>query len=204
MKRQHVLVLVAVVVALAATYTMMKPSPKSEVDTAASNEVVVPAPTEGNVVETEQPAEAPKTASVPTDTVVADESNASNEETSGEGSEALNAEIKQNLAAARKVLQQRAVVEKAKPEEVHHMPKATLDAAKRLGEIAELEAQHPEQAESFKEFYLECARDENTMTVTRAQCLNKYMKAAKVNGSAQKDFLADYPEEVVRLVEALQ
>ncbi len=204
MKRQHVLVLVAVVAALAVVFIVMKPASNSEADMAASNEVAVPAATEGDALETEKPVEAPKADSIPANTTVADATSASDEGPSGEGDEALNAEIKENLAAARKVLQKRAAVEKAKPEEVHHMPKATLDAAKRLGEIAELEAQHPEQAESFKEFYLECARDENTMTVTRAQCLNKYMKAAKLDAAAQKDFLTEYPEEVVRLVEALQ
>lgn len=114
------------------------------------------------------------------------------------------ASIKKNLAGARKLLQQKAAIEKAKSEDVHHTPKVTVDAARRLGEIAELEAAHPEQAESFREFYLECARDESTMTVTRAQCLDKYIKAAKLDAAAQKQFLADFPEEIVRLVEALQ
>jgi hypothetical protein len=95
-------------------------------------------------------------------------------------------------------------IEKMKSEDVHETPKVTLDAAKRLGEIAELEAAHPEEAESFRDFYLECARDESTMTVTRAQCLDRYIKAAKLDAAAQKQFLADYPEEIVRLVEAIQ
>jgi hypothetical protein len=119
-------------------------------------------------------------------------------------SDQVAATIKKNLAGARKLLQQKAVIEQSKSEDVHHTPKVTVDAARRLGEIAELEAQHPEQADTFREFYLECARDESTMTVTRAQCLDKYMKAAKLDAAAQKQFLAEFPEEIVRLVEALQ
>jgi hypothetical protein len=126
------------------------------------------------------------------------------EESVSEPSEEVASKIKKNLAGARKLLQQKAAIEKMKSEEVHETPKVTLDAAKRLGEIAELEAAHPEQAESFRDFYLECARDESTMTVTRAQCLDRYIKAAKLDAAAQRQFLADYPEEIVRLVEALQ
>jgi hypothetical protein len=119
-------------------------------------------------------------------------------------SEEVASKIKKNLAGARKLLQQKAAIEKSKSEDVHHTPKVTVDAARRLGEIAELEAEHPEQAESFREFYLECARDDSTMTVTRAQCLDRYIKAAKLDAVAQKQFLAEFPEEIVRLVEALQ
>lgn len=125
-------------------------------------------------------------------------------ESVGEPSEEVASKIKKNLAGARKLLQQKAAIEKMKSDEVHDMPKVTLDAAKRLGEIAELEAAHPEQAETFRDFYLECARDERTMTVTRAQCLDRYIKAAKLDATAQKQFLAEFPEEIVRLVEALQ
>jgi hypothetical protein len=126
------------------------------------------------------------------------------DESVGVPSDEVAATIKKNLAGARKLLQQKAVIEQSKSEDVHHTPKVTVDAARRLGEIAELEAQHPEQAETFREFYLECARDESTMTVTRAQCLDKYIKAAKLDAAAQKQFLAEFPEEIVRLVEALQ
>jgi hypothetical protein len=137
-------------------------------------------------------------------TPAAESADAGPEESVSEPSEDVASRIKKNLAGARKLLQQKAAIEKMKSEEVHDTPKVTLDAARRLGEIAELEAAHPEQAESFRDFYLECARDESTMTVTRAQCLDKYIKAAKLDAAAQKQFLAEFPEEIVRLVEALQ
>lgn len=42
------------------------------------------------------------------------------------------------------------------------------------------------------------------MTVTRAQCLDRYLKASKLNAAEQKQFLAEFPDEITRLVEALQ
>jgi hypothetical protein len=112
--------------------------------------------------------------------------------------------IQENFQTAREAFQKKDVIARSKPEEVHHMPKPTLDAARRLGEIAELEIQHPEQAESFRDFYLECARDTDTITVIRAQCLDKYVKISKMDAASQKQFVRDFPEEVVRLFEALQ
>jgi hypothetical protein len=202
MKRQHVLVLLAVVAALAAAVYQMNSSSRSHAGSNAE-EVAVSPPSDEPVMKDQADltatsedlaadAESDKTA-VP-----------SAPQASREASEQVAEEIQENLANARKIMQQKAAIAKAKPEEVHHVPKQTLDAAKRLGEIAELEAQHPEQAESFREFYLECARDENTITVTRAQCLDKYMKASSMDAAAQKQFLQDFPEEIVRLVEALQ
>lgn len=202
MKRQHVLVLVIVVATLSVAFFKIKSSPSHGTE-ATPEETAMSTPADGHEVEKETAAASPSTDTSPAAKTASNAAESSAEGTS-QTAEEMTAEIQENLSTARKILQQRAAVEKAKPEEVHHMPKATLDAAKRLGEIAELEAKHPEQAESFKEFYLECARDENTMTVTRAQCLNKYMKAAKLDTAAQKNLLGDYPEEVVRLVEALQ
>jgi cytoskeletal protein RodZ len=153
-----------------------------------------------------QPAPAPVTSATPApaEEAATETTEPVQDESATVPSDEVAAKIKKNLAGARKLLQQKAAIEKAKSEEVHETPKVTVDAARRLGEIAELEAAHPEQAETFREFYLECARDESTMTVTRAQCLDKYIKAAKLDAAAQKQFLAEFPEEIVRLVEALQ
>lgn len=137
-------------------------------------------------------------------TAAAETAEAVPEGSASETSEDVALKIKKNLAGARKLLQQKAAIEKMKSEDVHDTPKVTLDAAKRLGEIEELEAAHPEQAESFRDFYLECARDETAITVTRAQCLDRYFKSAKLDAAAQKQFLAEFPEDIARLVEALQ
>jgi hypothetical protein len=209
MKRQHVLVLLVLVAALAVAIYQMTSSSGTKTDS-SSDEVAVSSQTEEAVELKEKTAK-----DLPVEAAAvqpaAPEADATEESTtqldaasSSPASEDVAVRIKQNLAGARKILQQKSAIEKARPEDVHHTPKATLDAARRLGEIAELEAQHPEQAESFREFYLECARDEDTITVTRAQCLDKYMKASKLNAAEQKLFLSDYPDEIVRLVEALQ
>lgn len=130
------LLLIIVVIGLVAGFMLL--TGKKSVQ---ESEPIVQQPQE-TVVEPQTPAPA----STPTPTAAPVESAAA------EASEDLKASIQENLAGARKVLQQKAAIEKAKPEDNHHMPKVTLDAARRLGEIAELEAQHPEQAASFREF----------------------------------------------------
>ena len=178
-----------------------EPSASESQDSAEQRpaETQTPAPEGPSPLETPAPGRSEESAAPAAETA-----DAGPDEAVNEPSEEVASKIKQNLSGARKLLQQKAAIQKMNSEEVHDTPKVTLDAAKRLGEIAELEAAHPEQAESFRDFYLECARDDSTMTVTRAQCLDRYIKAAKLDAAAQKQFLAEYPEEILRLVEALQ
>ncbi|HET9236857.1 MAG TPA: hypothetical protein VFO10_06380 [Oligoflexus sp.] len=174
-------------------------SPESTVDAPAQAEAPAPSQTSPTPLASPAPDSAGELEALPTETA-----NSMPDDAVSVPPDAVASTIKKNLAGAKKLLQQKAAIEKSKSEDVHHTPKVTVDAARRLGEIAELEAQHPEQAETFREFYLECARDDSTMTVTRAQCLDRYIKAAKLDAAAQKQFLAEFPEEIVRLVEASQ
>lgn len=201
MKNRKVLLLVIAIGVLVAILLLnRKKSEALESSDAASQESAQNLPAEAQApVEPAVSSPSEEAATTPADTV-----DTTQKKGVSESSEEVASKIQKNLAGARKILQQKAVIEKSRSEDLHHMPKVTLDAARRLGEIAELEAAHPEQAESFREFYLECARDDRTMTVTRAQCLDRYLKASKLDAAAQKQLLAEFPESIVRLVEALQ
>jgi hypothetical protein len=203
MKNRKVLLFVIVIGVLTGILVLNRK--KTAASEGSENPETVPVETQAPQAESPRPLETPAVSpSEEPRAPAAEAADAAPEESASEPSDEVASKIKKNLAGARKLLQQKAAIEKMKTEDVHETPKVTVDAARRLGEIAELEAAHPEQAESFREFYLECARDESTMTVTRAQCLDRYIKAAKLDAAAQKQFLADYPEEIVRLVEALQ
>jgi hypothetical protein len=199
MKRQHILILLTVVTVMAVTFYFMNKNPAGE--SASTEDVLNMEQTQ--VSDTEKDGEsAPLDTTVPMTAPM--EEKPSSAAAQNADPEAVAAEIRKNLSKARATMQKKAAITQASANEVHHMPRQTLDAARRLGEIAELEAQHPEQAESFREFYLECARDEQTITVTRAQCLDKYVKASSLETAALKELLQEFPEEIVRLFEALQ
>ena len=195
MKRQNILLLLALAALLALGFILLKPSAPET----ASDE-------HQDMMTTESPAAVPDLVQDPPaePAAPAEVTNTAESAPVAAAEEPVREKIQENFQVAREAFQKKAEIAKAKPEEVHHMPRPTLDAARRLGEIAELEAQHPEQAESFREFYLECARDTDTITVIRAQCLDKYLKIAKLDAAAQKQFVRAFPEEVVRLYEALQ
>lgn len=203
MKRQSVFALLLALAVLAVILFQMMPAPERDVspaETGASVEVAQVSEEAPAGEDTNTDGASPAAAEVPSEQPVSEPAS----ETSTKPSEAVEETIQQNFQSARKVFQQKDAIAKASPKEVHHLPKPTLDAAKQLGAIAELEAQHPEQAENFRDFYLECARDEKTITVIRAQCLDKYVKVAKMDAADQKQLLGEFPEEIVRLYEALQ
>ncbi|WP_141732896.1 hypothetical protein [Oligoflexus tunisiensis] len=197
MKRQKVLLLLALTAALAVGFFLLNRSVPETAPVENHDTMTTTEPAAGPDIVQDPPAEpaqkAKTTAAVEPDPVA-----------STQVEEPVAEKIQENFQVAREAFQKKDVIAKSKTEEVHHMPRPTLEAARRLGEIAELEAQHPEQAESFREFYLECARDTDTITVIRAQCLDKYVKVSKMDSAGQKQFVRDFPEEVVRLYEALQ
>jgi hypothetical protein len=112
--------------------------------------------------------------------------------------------LQQSIQAARQSFRQKDAIAQAKPQDVHSMPKQTLDAAQQLATLAELEQQYPDQAALFRDFYLECSRDDKMITVIRAQCLNNYLKLANLDKSTETQLLSEFPPEIVRLYEALQ
>jgi len=202
MKRQQLVSLTIVLTALAVILIQMMTEPKQEVAVTpkpAASSIEIPSVSE--VAETSQPEADTGVVSnleLPTNAVVAQPS------APAQLSTPVEEKIQENFKNARQTFQQKDAIAKAKAQDVHRMPKPMLDAAQRLGEIAELEAQHPEQAENFRDFYLECARDGKTITVIRAQCLNRYVKVAKLDAMDQKQLLGEFTEDVIRLFEALQ
>ncbi|HYX35167.1 MAG TPA: hypothetical protein VE954_18885 [Oligoflexus sp.] len=117
----------------------------------------------------------------------------------------LKEKLQRIIEMARPVLRQKAAIaESSSSEIIHNVPKQTIQAAQQLGDIAELQLQHPELQLHFREFYLECARDEQVITVIRSQCLDYYMDLSKLDPGHKEEPLSSFPPEVVRLYEALQ
>ncbi|HYX33788.1 MAG TPA: hypothetical protein VE954_11795 [Oligoflexus sp.] len=195
MKRQHIVLFL--IAALVLILMLVQKRPAADLRSESGKDVVqVPEPVEPAPEASgagTMPSESSSPAVPPSPT-----------ETPAKAPKPVPEKIQENFRAARQAFQQKDAIARAKPSEVHRMPQPTLEAAQRLGEIAELETQHPEQAESFGNFYLECARDERTITVIRAQCLDKYVKGARLDSTSQKQLVQGFPDEIVRLYEALQ
>lgn len=113
------------------------------------------------------------------------------------------AEVQRQLDAALTSFQQKEAIAKASSAELHDTPKVIRDAAEQLANITAMEAHKPELAPAFREFYLQCARDDQTLTVIRAQCLEKYTQRAGLSEESKAQLLSELPESVVRLYRAL-
>ncbi len=111
--------------------------------------------------------------------------------------------VQRALKEANVAFQKREALAAASPEELHQTPELIRYAADQLGRVVELEAQYPGLKASFVEFYLSCARDEKSITVIRAQCLEKYMVQPSLSEKEKEDVLHELPETVVRLFRAL-
>ncbi len=113
--------------------------------------------------------------------------------------EALNNQLRTALES----FHQKAAIRNSSSEELHHTPKVIRDAAEALAKIAETEAQNPQYAQSYRDFYLQCARDDEALTVIRAQCLEKYAQRSNWDEDTKAQLLSELPESVVRLYRAL-
>lgn len=113
-------------------------------------------------------------------------------------------ELQERFQLAREAFRQKGAISGASPAELHRTPKVTIDAARLLAGIVALEAQEPERAEAFQNFYLECARSDETITVIRAQCLNRFVQAGGLDEAGMRHLLAGFPADVRRLFLALR
>ncbi len=115
----------------------------------------------------------------------------------------LPPEVQWQLNKALRSFHQKQAVAQASAEELHDTPKVIRDAAEELAKVTEIEAQNPQFKPAIHEFYLSCARDDESLTVIRAQCLEKYMQRASVSEDTKAQLLTELPESVVRLFRAL-
>ncbi|MCX6128720.1 MAG: hypothetical protein NTX25_06600 [Proteobacteria bacterium] len=111
--------------------------------------------------------------------------------------------LRAELLQARHDIQNSAELEKASAEDVHHAPELILAAATKLAEVMELEATYPQQKAEFLNFYAECADDASVITVTRAQCLKRYMDSLNPDEAQKQQVLKDLPVSVVHLYQSL-
>ena len=81
----------------------------------------------------------------------------------------------------------------------HVTPAAILLGGQRIGEVTEQEAKHPELKVEFQKFYLDCARDQETITVNRVQCLQRYLLSRGLVGKEAQDIVESMPEPVQKI-----
>lgn len=103
------------------------------------------------------------------------------------------------LLETRQVLRSQETVTKEAQENPHTTPPSVINAASKLADLAALERQYPEFQGDFQTFYLECARDESMITVTRAQCLSEYFQSRQADDEEKEKILSTLPPSVTRL-----
>ncbi|MBC7662107.1 MAG: hypothetical protein H7249_20620 [Chitinophagaceae bacterium] len=103
------------------------------------------------------------------------------------------------LVEARQSFKNKEAVTSEAAADPHQTPNAVIHSAEKLGEIVTLEQAHPEYSPEFQAFYLECAKDPDVITVTRVQCVEKYVKSKKLNASEETQLLSEVDPVVKRL-----
>lgn len=107
--------------------------------------------------------------------------------------------VEQKLEATKTLLKEKTTARAEVQQNPHGTPEALMAAGAALGEIGELESQHPERKAEFLRYYKDCYENEETMTVTRVQCLKRYVKSAKLSGSETESVLGNLPRPVQSL-----
>lgn len=110
-----------------------------------------------------------------------------------------NAELDRKLKESKPFLRDKSQVTDELAQNPHSTPPAIMTAALTLGEIAELEALHPESREEFLLFYKNCYESTETITVTRVQCLKRYLRSAQLDKSKSDSIIATLPTLEQRL-----
>jgi cytoskeletal protein RodZ len=103
------------------------------------------------------------------------------------------------LLETRQIFQNRDQVTDDTKKDPHRTSSAITTAAGRLADLAELALQNPDYQNDFNAFYLECIKDEKVITITRVQCLDRYVQATKPSADEKKALLAELPPVVTRL-----
>ena len=107
--------------------------------------------------------------------------------------------LRKSMEDSRAALKNKGQLKTELAENPHGTPPALIRAGLVLGEIAELEAQYPERKEEFTRYYRECFESSETITVTRVQCLKRYIRSAKLDGTQRESVVARLPDPVQRL-----
>lgn len=120
-------------------------------------------------------------------------------QTAAEVSAPKDETMKKSLEISKAVLKDKSQLKDELAANPHATPPAVMKAGLVLGEIAEMEARYPERKEEFIRYYRECFESSETITVTRVQCLKRYIRSAKLDESQKDSLLARLPAPVRRL-----
>lgn len=103
------------------------------------------------------------------------------------------------LMEARQSFRQKEEMRAEATADPHSTPPSIIKSAEKLGQIITLEQTHPEYKPEFQAFYLECSKDSLVITVTRVQCLEKYIQSKKPSADEEKALLAEVDPLVKKL-----
>ena len=84
----------------------------------------------------------------------------------------------------------------------HGVASTLVAAASKLSEVIELEKAYPLHKNEFTSFYQNCAQDEATLTVMRAQCAQEYLRLAALPAEAEQSFVESLAQPVKNLYKA--
>ncbi|MBC7532120.1 MAG: hypothetical protein H7318_11110 [Oligoflexus sp.] len=103
------------------------------------------------------------------------------------------------LVEARQSFRQKDAMRAEASADPHTTPNSIVKSAEKLGQIITLEQIHPEFKPEFQALYLECSKDSEVLTVTRVQCLEKYIQSKKPSADAENALLAEVDPVVKKL-----
>ncbi len=105
------------------------------------------------------------------------------DETALKLSERLAAQFESLKKEALDAIPTQSQLSKLDPENVHFTPKPVLDAAIKMGDVAQILKDHPELSNKGLEFYRQCAEAETSPTSIRASCYAEFKRLSKTHSS---------------------
>ena len=118
--------------------------------------------------------------------------------------EEARSEVLSALVTARETVRLKDKVAGEAGVDAHATPNTILRSAEVLGALISLEQSHPEAKAEFQAFYQECAKDSEVITVTRVQCLEKYIISKELSPDQTKALLATTDPLVAKLYREMQ
>ncbi len=108
-------------------------------------------------------------------------------------------ELTMELKESRMLLKQKSKMREELLKNPHGTPETIMKAGEALGRIEELEVKYPNRKDEFRSYYHECFNSNETMSVTRVQCLRRFIRIADLNEKETARLVAGLPNSVQRL-----
>ncbi|RZA27121.1 MAG: hypothetical protein EOP10_01330 [Proteobacteria bacterium] len=113
--------------------------------------------------------------------------------------EAVVSEITKELEASKPLLKVKDEVRTEIAKDPHGTSSALMKAGEAVGTVADLEAEHPERKAEFQAYYKECFESSEMATVTRVQCLRRYVSSTNLSRDQTDKLLESLPDPVQSL-----